>query len=97
MTQDRTIIAVTGTDREEFLQGLVTNDIARERDGLAYTALLTPQGKLIADFFVKGEADRLLIDVDLRDIEHLHAVMLVLEAETDVAEIRRHRDLSRAP
>ncbi|MGH1369641.1 MAG: RelA/SpoT family protein [Maritimibacter sp.] len=43
------------------------------------------------DFF------RLTIDVDLRDIEHLHAVMLALEAETNVAEIKRHRDLSRAP
>lgn len=49
--------------------------------------------------FVDRKPDyfRLLIDVDLRDIEHLHAVMLVLEAETDVAEIRRHRDLNRAP
>ncbi len=49
--------------------------------------------------FVDRKPDyyRLLIDVDLRDIEHLHAVMLVLEAETDVAEIRRHRGLSRAP
>ena len=36
MTQDRSIIAVTGTDREEILQGLVTNDIAR--------GLLTPIG-----------------------------------------------------
>ncbi len=62
MTYDRTIIAVTGADREEFLQGLVTNEIARAKDGLAYAALLTPQGKLIADFFVKGETDRLLID-----------------------------------
>ncbi|MGR3363026.1 MAG: ACT domain-containing protein, partial [Maritimibacter harenae] len=45
----------------------------------------------------KPDYFRLLIDVDLRDVEHLHAVMLVLEAETDVAEIRRHRDLDRAP
>ena len=42
MTQDRSIIAVTGADRDEFLQGLVTNDIARAKDGLAYAALLTP-------------------------------------------------------
>ncbi len=43
------------------------------------------------DFF------RLIADIDLRDIEHLHAVMLVLEADSDVASIRRHRDLSRKP
>ena len=49
--------------------------------------------------FVDRKPDyyRLLIDVDLRDIEHLHAVMLMLEADSDVAEIRRHRDLARAP
>ncbi|HBZ44210.1 MAG TPA: bifunctional (p)ppGpp synthetase/guanosine-3',5'-bis(diphosphate) 3'-pyrophosphohydrolase [Maritimibacter sp.] len=45
----------------------------------------------------KPDYYRILVDVDLRDVEHLHAVMLVLEAETEVAEIRRHRDLSRAP
>ena len=61
---DRTVIAVTGTDRESFLQGLITNDVARARGGLIYAALLTPQGKYLADFFVAGEAERLLIDVD---------------------------------
>jgi len=40
---------------------------------------------------------RLLIDIDLRDIEHLHAVMLALEAESDVASIERYRDLERKP
>ncbi|MES2666364.1 MAG: bifunctional (p)ppGpp synthetase/guanosine-3',5'-bis(diphosphate) 3'-pyrophosphohydrolase [Pseudomonadota bacterium] len=43
------------------------------------------------DFF------RLIIDVDLRDVEHLHMVMTALEAETDVAQISRHRDLTRKP
>ena len=43
------------------------------------------------DFF------RLIVDVDLRDVEHLHAVMLMLEADSDVADIRRHRDLALAP
>ena len=43
------------------------------------------------DFF------RLIIDADLRDVEHLHLVMTALEAETDVAQISRHRDLARKP
>jgi guanosine-3',5'-bis(diphosphate) 3'-pyrophosphohydrolase len=38
-----------------------------------------------------------IVDVDLRDVEHLHMVMTALEAETDVAQIARHRDLSRKP
>ncbi|MES2551106.1 MAG: bifunctional (p)ppGpp synthetase/guanosine-3',5'-bis(diphosphate) 3'-pyrophosphohydrolase [Pseudomonadota bacterium] len=45
----------------------------------------------------KPDFYRLIIDVDLRDVEHLHMVMTALEAETDVAQISRHRDLTRRP
>ena len=45
----------------------------------------------------KPDFYRLVVDVDLRDLEHLHTVMTALEAETDVAQIARHRDLSRKP
>ncbi|KQI67583.1 aminomethyltransferase [Loktanella sp. 3ANDIMAR09] len=60
---DRIVLALTGTDRVDFLQGLVTNDVTRADGGIVYTALLTPQGKFLADFFVLGQPDRLLIDV----------------------------------
>jgi GTP diphosphokinase / guanosine-3',5'-bis(diphosphate) 3'-diphosphatase len=45
----------------------------------------------------KPDFYRLIVDVDLRDVEHLHLVMTALEAETDVAQISRHRDLTRRP
>jgi GTP pyrophosphokinase/guanosine-3',5'-bis(diphosphate) 3'-pyrophosphohydrolase len=45
----------------------------------------------------KPDYYRLIIDVDLRDVEHLHMVMTALEAETDVAQISRHRDMTRKP
>ena len=45
----------------------------------------------------KPDFYRLIIDVDLRDVEHLHMVMTALEADTDVAQIERQRDLSRRP
>lgn len=57
----RKVLALTGSDRIDFLQGLVTNDMAK--GGIVYTALLTPQGKYIADFFIINEDNRLLIDV----------------------------------
>ncbi|MBO6854963.1 MAG: folate-binding protein YgfZ [Marivivens sp.] len=62
----RTVLAIHGSDRESFLQGLITNDVAKahpDKDGICYAALLTPQGKLIVDFFVIGRADHYLIDV----------------------------------
>ncbi|MDE9451398.1 bifunctional (p)ppGpp synthetase/guanosine-3',5'-bis(diphosphate) 3'-pyrophosphohydrolase [Aliiroseovarius sp. Z3] len=45
----------------------------------------------------KPDFYRLLVDVDLRDIEHLHAIMLTLEADSDVADVHRHRDIARKP
>ena len=45
----------------------------------------------------KPDYYRLIVEVDLRDVEHLHAVMTAMEAESDVATIERHRDLSRKP
>lgn len=60
---DRTVIALTGADRVDFLQGLITNNVTKADGGIIYAALLTPQGKFIADFFVLGQPDRLLIDV----------------------------------
>ncbi|MCV6597414.1 MAG: bifunctional (p)ppGpp synthetase/guanosine-3',5'-bis(diphosphate) 3'-pyrophosphohydrolase [Mangrovicoccus sp.] len=39
----------------------------------------------------KPDFYRLLIDVDLRDAEHLHRVMTALEADSDVAALARHR------
>jgi len=45
----------------------------------------------------KPDFYRLIVDVDLRDTEHLHATMLALEADSDVAAIARHLDLERRP
>jgi tRNA-modifying protein YgfZ len=59
--QPHSILQVTGRNRVGFLQNLVTNDISAP--GLHYTALLTPQGKYLADFFVLHRPDDLLIDV----------------------------------
>ncbi len=40
----------------------------------------------------KPDYYRLLVDVDLRDAEHLHRVMTALEAESNVSSISRKRD-----
>ena len=58
----RRVISITGAERTDFLQDLVTNDVTRP-DRLSYAALLTPQGKYLFDFFVSHDGDTLLIDV----------------------------------
>jgi hypothetical protein len=69
----RSVIEISGEDRVAFLQGLVSNDVAEAAPGRAvWTALLTPQGKYLADFFILIEADRLLLDA-----EHAQVPMLL--------------------
>jgi folate-binding protein YgfZ len=49
----RSVIAVGGLDRAEFLQGLISNDTRKVGPGQAiWAALLTPQGRFLNDMFV---------------------------------------------
>ncbi len=53
LLEDRGIIAVKGADAPGFLQRLITNSVLDIPNGESrYSALLTPQGKLLFDFFV---------------------------------------------
>lgn len=55
---DRSVLRVTGEPARGFLNNLLTGDIETLTPGAArYTALLTPQGKIIADFFVVEAAE----------------------------------------
>jgi len=52
----RSVIAVSGADRVEFLQGLISNDTTKVAPGQAiWAALLTPQGRFLNDMFVAAE------------------------------------------
>ena len=68
--EDRGVIEVAGSDATKFLHNLVTNDIAKLAPSEArFSALLAPQGKILADFlvFAQGEGDsrRYLLDCPL--------------------------------
>ena len=54
---DRGVVKVAGDDARGFLNGLVTNDMAKVAPGRPrFAALLTPQGKIIVDFIVAEAA-----------------------------------------
>ena len=81
----------------------VSLDVAISNDAGVLGRICTLVGEQKANIsdlrFTERKPDfyRLIIDVDLRDVEHLHMVMTALEAETDVAQVSRHRDLTRKP
>lgn len=61
--RDRAVLRLSGPDVRTFLQGLVTNDVARLDRGPIHTALLSPQGKYLFDFFLVRDGADVLIDV----------------------------------
>ena len=62
-TTDRTVLRIAGAEREKFLHGLVTRDVGAAGTGLVWSALLTPQGKYLADFFLLNRGEDILLDV----------------------------------
>jgi len=69
---DRAVLEISGEDRVAFLQGLVSNDVTKARaDQALWAALLTPQGKWLADFFVIVTPEALLLDVEAAQLAML--------------------------
>ena len=62
---DRGVLEIAGEDRTAFLQGLVSNDVAKVAPGRAvYAALLTAQGKYLHDFFIVEIGDAFYLDAE---------------------------------
>lgn len=81
----RKIYEITGTDAETFLQGLITSDVKRLDQGLVYTAILTPQGKYLADFFLARHGEAILLDVDAALAAGLVQRLNMYKLRSDVA------------
>ncbi|TMV09608.1 folate-binding protein YgfZ [Ruegeria sediminis] len=88
----RRILRLSGKDTEEFLQGLITNDVKRLDQGLVYAAMLTPQGKYIADFFLARDGDAVLLDVaeELADSLVKRLGMYKLRADVTIEDSGLH-------
>lgn len=97
----RRIILLSGKDVSHFLQGLVTNDINRLEKGMVYAAMLTPQGKYLADFFLVPHQQGILLDVDdsLGDMLVQRLGMYKLRADVTIApaDLHLHRGLGEVP
>jgi folate-binding protein YgfZ len=69
---DRALIRISGEGVTDFLQGLVTQDVAGLVPGVPrWSALLTPQGKVIADFLLWADGADVLVDCEAVQAEAL--------------------------
>jgi len=86
---DRGVISVTGEDATPFLHGLVTQNIEKLKPGEAtYTALLTPQGKVLFDFLVIAREQGYLLDAARASLGELTRRLgfYKLRAKVDIAD-----------
>jgi folate-binding protein YgfZ len=62
---DRAVLRIAGAESRDFLQGLVTHDLATlTSDTPLWAALLTAQGKALFDFLLWADGDDVLIDCE---------------------------------
>ena len=63
--ENRGLISISGEDAKEYLQNIITNDINKvSKSRSVFTALLSPQGKYLFDFFVIKNGNGYLLDCD---------------------------------
>jgi folate-binding protein YgfZ len=86
----RARLRLTGADRRDYLQGLLTNDIAAlgANQG-CYAALLTAQGRMIADMYVVETGAAVLLDLEpaLGDTVCAHLERFIFSEDAQVANV----------
>ena len=79
-------LEIKGSDRFNFLQDLITNDInkCKSKDKAIYSCLLTPQGKFIADFFVVNMGNHFLIEIQNKFLNNFINKLKIYKLRSDV-------------
>lgn len=87
---DRGVISVTGADAGKLLQGIITNDMERLADAPAlHAGLLSPQGKILFDFFVVNADGGFLIETTKASVNALkqRLQMYRLRADATIEDV----------
>jgi len=86
MLAERGILEVAGDDRVAFLQGLVSNDVAKVAPNRAvYAALLTAQGKFLHDFFIVAQGDAFYLDAEAARLADLQKRLTLYKLRSKVS------------
>jgi folate-binding protein YgfZ len=97
--RDRTLLAVRGADRVRWLDGMLSNDVSwlapgPERSG-CYALLLTPQGRILADFQVLQRGDELWLETASAGFAAIRARLERFIVADDVTLVERSEDFAR--
>ena len=92
--ENRSLVRVAGEDAEHFLENLVTCDVAGMELGASrFGALLTPQGKILFDFFLLRAEGSYLIDISTFLTQEFVKRMMFyrLRAKVEIGELENCR------
>ena len=65
LLEDRGLISINGEDAKNFLQNIITNDVDKVSSSTSiFSALFTPQGKYLFEFFMIQSKNGYLLDCD---------------------------------
>ncbi|PPR42768.1 MAG: tRNA-modifying protein YgfZ [Alphaproteobacteria bacterium MarineAlpha5_Bin11] len=82
---DSSYFEIGGSERNSFLQGLITNDINKCTENKSiYSAFLSPQGKFIADFFIINSGKTLIFETHKKFTDELIKKMNFYKLRSDV-------------
>ena len=83
---NRGVIALTGPDARGWLDSLVSNDLkAIDHKPVVFTGLLSPQGKVLFEFFVITSCTGLLLDAPRESVDGLMKRLRMYKLRADVA------------
>lgn len=83
---NRALIRVAGPDARAFLNNLLTQSLdTLDQAGLLYGALLTPQGKVLADMLIWDDGDGLVLELDPSRADDLERRLTMYKLRADVS------------
>ena len=90
LLENRGLISITGEDAKNFLQNIITNDIEKvSLSSSIFSALFTPQGKYLFEFFLIQSKNGYLLDCDNKFTKELINYLLKykLKSKIEITDI----------
>lgn len=93
LLKDRTIIEISGQDRQEFLQGLITNDIKLATSKkMIYSAFLNGAGRFFVDFFIHEIDEKYILDCHIFEADEIIKKLNLYKLRSQI-EIKKNQNL----
>jgi len=90
----KSIFLITGKDKIEFLQNIISNDIRHvSKEQSIYSTLLSPQGKFLYDFNIIQSGEDFLIQCNKNDIDDLITRLTIYKLRSDVVFVKKDEEL----